>query len=373
MTEVLRSGGYLDGQRVATVEVEDIGIGRGYVGQTLRISSTFDGPAPDAPASVVAKIPTFLEFERESDKALIDLLYSTEIQWYRDLRAECPVRAPASYWGAMEPESGRYCLLLEDLSALATADQLTGTTPEQAELAVRNLAKIHAGWWESERLDQLDWLLGPDFHGVMARDLYALGWEPFWEVVESYLPAEFAAIGERIGPLLPQLFDPGDGAAQTLVHGDYRIENFLFGEPGTEEELVVLDWQLVGRGSGGRDLGYFLAQSLTTEVRREHEQRLLGLYHETLLELGVRDYDFDRCHEDYRRGLLISMFIPVNGVRALAELRESGGGDLSAEERAGFEQVLVAATMLIRVLAERGVAAILDSDAGALLDELEGA
>lgn len=360
MTEVLRSGGYLGDERVATVAIEDIGIGRGYVGQTLRIRSTFDGAAPEAPETMVAKIPTFVEFERESDKALIDLLYSTEIQWYRDLRADCPVRVPESYWGGMAPEDGRYCLLLEDMGDLGTSDQLTGCTPAQAELAVTNLAKIHAQWWESERLEQFDWLPTSEFQGGMARDLYTLGWGPFREAFESTLPAAFAPIGERIGPLLPDLYARGSESAKTLVHGDYRIENFLFGEPGTAEEFVVLDWQIVGHGSGPRDLGYLLGQSLTTEVRRDHEQRLLRLYHETLLEHGVGGYDFERCYADYRLGLLITMFIPVNGVRAFAELIESGGGDLSEKERAGFEQAM----------AERNVAAILDNDAGALLDDL---
>lgn len=370
MTEVLRSGGYLADGRVATVQIEDIGIGRGYVGQTLRIRSTFDGAAPDAPESVVAKIPTFVEFERESDKALIDLLYSTEIQWYRDLRADCPVRVPASYWGGMEPEAGRYCLLLEDMGDLGTSDQLTGCTPAQAELAVTNLARIHARWWESERLEQLDWLPTSEFQGEMARDLYALGWGAFSEAFESDLPAAFASIGERIGPSLPRLYARGSESAKTLVHGDYRIENFLFGEPGTAEGFVVLDWQIVGHGSGLRDLGYLLGQSLTAEVRRDHEQRLLRLYHETLLEHGVSGYDFDRCTDDYRIGLLISMFIPVNGVRAIAELLEAGGGDLSEQERAAFEQAMAAGKQLVQVMAERNVAAILDNDAGALLDGL---
>ncbi len=367
MTAVLASGGYLDGGRVERVSVEDIGVGRGYVGQTLRVTLTFSGPAGRAPASVVAKLPTFVELTSD-DQALVDLLYSTEIQWYRDLSADAPVRVPISYWGAMEPDAGRYCLLLEDLSDLDTSDQLTACTPEQAELAVINLAKLHARWWGSERLSQLDWLPTSEFQGGLAQSLYSLGWGRFGETLGAALPREFEAIGDRIGPSLPRLFEMGSDSATTLVHGDYRIENFLFGEPGSADELVILDWQLVGAGSGLRDLGYFLSQNLTPEARREDEERLLRLYQDTLTAHGVRGYDFDRCRDDYRLGLLIAMFIPVNGVRTIADLRESGGGDLDGEERAAFEQAMESGTALVRVMAERTIAAILDNRAAELLD-----
>ena len=64
------------------------------------------------------------------------------------------------------------------------------------------------------------------------------------------------------------------------------------------------------------------------------------------------------------------MFIPVNGVRAIAELLEAGGGDLSEQERAAFERAMAAGKQLVQVMAERNVAAILDNDAGALLNDL---
>ncbi len=55
-------------------------------------------------------------------------------------------------------------------------------------------------------------------------------------------------------------------------------------------------------------------------------------------------------------------------MRAIAELLEAGGGDLSEEERAAFEQAMAAGKQLVQVMAERNVAAILDNDAGVLLE-----
>ena len=63
------------------------------------------------------------------------------------------------------------------------------------------------------------------------------------------------------------------------MHGDYRLENFLFGPEGSDE-LCVLDWQIVSVGSGARDLAYFVSQNLLPEMRRKHEKDLLALYRE---------------------------------------------------------------------------------------------
>ncbi len=364
-TQVLRADGCLQDGRVASVAIEAIGVGRGYVGQTLRIGLEFEGPPGRAPPSIVAKLPTFVNYGPEVAQ-LVDLLYATEISWYRDLRAETPVRAPHSFWGGSDPESHRFCLVLEDLGHLRTADQVGSCSIEEAGLIVRNLARMHARWWESPRLDAIDWLPTAEEQGLIGRELYLLGWQPFWERLGPPLAPGFEALGRKIGPAMIDISLAAAGSAKTLVHGDYRLENFLFGEPGSDDELVVLDWQIVGHGSGLRDLAYFLGQNLTVEVRRANEERLLHLYYEGIQEGGVRGYSFASCFDDYRRGLLLAMLVPVNGVRALNEAAGSGGG-LTDVQQAMVQQAMDSGLRLISTMAERNVAAILDNAAGELL------
>ena len=39
--------------------------------------------------------------------------------------------------------------------------------------------------------------------------------------------------------------EAGPDRVKGLVHGDYRLDNMLFGRPGSLRELTVVDWQTV--------------------------------------------------------------------------------------------------------------------------------
>ena len=54
-----------------------------------------------------------------------------------------------------------------------------------------------------------------------------------------------------------------------LVHGDYRLDNMLFGQPGADRALTVVDWQTVTWGPAMTDVAYFLGCALPSELRRE--------------------------------------------------------------------------------------------------------
>ncbi len=70
----------------------------------------------------------------------------------------------------------------------------------------------------------------------------------------------------------------------TIVHGDYRADNLLFGG----DRVVVVDWQTVGLGPGPADLSYLLGASLVPDARREHEAALVDRYVAGLRAAGRR-------------------------------------------------------------------------------------
>jgi hypothetical protein len=109
-----------------------------------------------------------------------------------------------------------------------------------------------------------------------------------------------------------------------------------------------------------------MAQSLTTDSRRVHEARLLDVYRTTLMAAGVGEYSADQLYDDYRRGLLAAMRIPTAGAGEFERLR----GMLDQQRgavREGFEVVIQAGEKLMRMIAERNVAAIVDTNAQELL------
>jgi hypothetical protein len=61
-----------------------------------------------------------------------------------------------------------------------------------------------------------------------------------------------------------------------------------------------LDWQVVRRGQGMRDVSYFLVSSLPTELRRTNEKDLIMLYLDSLQDAGISAPTFDQAWEQYR-------------------------------------------------------------------------
>ena len=76
--------------------------------------------------------------------------------------------------------------------------------------------------------------------------------------------------------------EAASGRPQGLVHGDYRLDNMLFGEDGADRPLTVVDWQTVTWGPALTDVAYFLGCALPVEQRREHYDALLRAYHDAL-------------------------------------------------------------------------------------------
>lgn len=360
----------LGASQVTSIDIEEIGIGRGNVGLVLRLKPVYDGTPTDAPASLVAKLPKFVERARDHDRMMINVLYSNEIRWYSELSGHCPVRVPQSYWGGMDLANGRFCLLLEDLGDLGTRDQLHSCGAADAFLAVTQLARIHAAWWGDEALEQRAWMLSADQLGAAAMRAWDLGWDRFRQFFDDELTPEVVEFGGRLGGQMLSLSQRAAESGSTLVHGDYRLENLLFGDPEGEDDLCVLDWQGVSRGSGLRDLAYFVGQSLTVDLRREIEDDLLRLYHDTLGRNGVSDYGYQQCYDDYRMGLLAALWIPVNGLRMFPHAGEDqSGAQVSDDEKPPLDKAPKSGEAQLRTITKRNIAAILDNDAQAMLED----
>ena len=274
LTEAFHEAGLLEADaRVTACEFEKTGVGRGFAGVTLRGGLRFE-PAAAGPASFVAKLPTVLEVAREEDLALIASIYANEINFYRHLAPQCPARVPRHFWSGSEPDDGRYCLLIEDMSDLRMAETFASCTAEDAHLVVSTLARFHARWWQDEQLTGQEWLSSSEASGRLLEGMCTEGWDHLWAAHGDVLPAEFEASGRALSARVAELVEEGTSSAWTLVHGDYRLENLLFDDDHADP-LVVLDWQTVSWGSGLRDLGLFMGQSLKTDLRRAREPELL--------------------------------------------------------------------------------------------------
>ncbi|HEY8172937.1 MAG TPA: oxidoreductase family protein, partial [Dehalococcoidia bacterium] len=83
------------------------------------------------------------------------------------------------------------------------------------------------------------------------------------------------------------------------------------------EEFAVIDWQISCRGRGVFDVAYLLCGGIEAADRKAHEERLVRLYHDVLVENGVKGYSFEQCWREYRR---MSLYVFVYVVISLGTL-----------------------------------------------------
>ncbi len=364
LTEALREGGHLPRGRVSAVEVNTDGIGIGYISETVRIVPAYEGADGTAPASLVAKLPVAVDFP-EYLKPWAAQAVETELHFYPEAGGDCAARVPRCYGAAFEGWRS-YALLLEDLSHLESMSQMDSGPRDRADAIVTMLGALHAQWWESDRLRAASWLPSPERQSELNTPLVEGGWEMFAEQVVPRVDPDFMPVGERVVRDFAGIFERGAASGATLVHGDFRIENFLFGKPGTPDEIVFIDWQLSGYGSGLRDMAYFVSQGFDPDERREVEDDLIATYHASLVEHGVSGYSLAQCHEDYRLGLLWSLYAPIIGMTGMAE-REPPPPDAPEEEQQTFREMIETGVALVTVMAERNIRAVMDTKAGDLL------
>ena len=313
LTDALRAGGTVD-PSVVVESVDANPVGTGQMCDSLRLRLTYSrgpasrGPAArgsatdgaEGPASIVAKLPAGDPTSRATAKSLRN--YELEVRFYQQLAADLPVRTPRCLYADIDVEEADFILLLEDLAPARQGDQLAGCTPDQAAVAVAELPKLHAPRWGDPSLASIEWLHRDPAtsQAFMAQLLPALH-EGFRERYADRLDVEVAdacdALFARLGAHLA-----GRQAPATIVHGDFRLDNLLFGDPDGGVPVAVVDWQTVATGSALGDVAYFLGAGLLPEDRRAHEEALVRDYLGRLHAAGVQGYGWDACWEDYRRG-----------------------------------------------------------------------
>jgi len=303
-----------NGGTVCAIDIEVIGEGVGLMGEVARLTMQYESGGPVGVRTAIVKVPT--ENEGFKHVGLMLGLYQKEHGFYADASQHVPVSIPRAYYNAADEESGNFALVMEDMAPRRCGNQLDGCSREEAELALRELARFHATWWESPLLDEFKrWLPDTD--------------DPYFELLEGAYVNSLPHMDAKFGHLLSEhvrgiawrnqenyreFFDRGGGRRpHTMVHGDFRLDNMMFSQSDAGLELTLLDFQIPFRANGLWDVVYFLAGNFTPEWRREHQHQLVQLYHSALIDAGVADYPFDQCWQDYRACALVLLGYIVTG------------------------------------------------------------
>ncbi|MCA9830728.1 MAG: phosphotransferase [Dehalococcoidia bacterium] len=344
LTAALTEGGALTSASIVSESKETIGVGVGILGELARVTLEYDRAEAGAPKTVVVKLPT----QDPGGRGVAQLLgfYEKEARIYHELAPQ--LAAPRNYYSARDVAADRYVIVMEDVGSVRQGNQVEGASAADAELLVREMAAMHARWWERAELAALDWL--PTLNApqmLMGQGATMVALDPFLEKFGPDLTERQRGIAVSLAPRVMSMMQSLAEGPRTFLHGDLRLDNIFFGSTDGSRPLTLIDWQISGRGRGPFDIAYFLSQSIDVDARRAHEHEWLKGYHGAVSRKDT-GYSWEECWADYRAATLLCAVYPI-----------IAGGSVDLGNERGVE--------LVRQMARRSLTAITDLDADELL------
>ncbi len=280
-----------------------LGEGVGILGELARLDFSYaDGHS--GPATMIAKCQS----EAPENRFLAQVMgfYLREVNFYREVAGSLDIRVPEAYHVDCAPDGVPFVLLIEDIAESVCPNQSAGISADDARRILAPVARLHARYWGSDELDEMEWL--PPMNNALYQGGQAMALERF--------PAFAERFGERIGAEMLTTIEracnhyvdilhyvAGHGV-NTFTHTDCRAENYLFGGSAGPDAVTMVDFQLCTRHFGPWDVANLIGGSMTPEVRRACETELVENYHRDLESLGVSGYSLEQCWREYRLSLL---------------------------------------------------------------------
>ena len=311
LTTILRGSNTLTG----ACNVEDfsftyIGGGVGLLGMVLRVFLDY-GEDRAGPASLVIK---FAHDQPENRQIANNTgLYEREVTFFNAIAPDLTIAMPKCHFAAYDEKSGGNVVVLEDLCDYALGDQIGGISADQAVMVIDSVTPLHAKFWNRGetafpnmvRIDSDDFIYRstPGFLG---------SWESAVERFPEFFPEPLMDALPRYVDGLSNIYKDMGNRTLTVIHGDVRMDNALFGDgkPGLLP-VVLIDWQNVMISNPLYDLAWMTATSMTVETRRDCEQDLLSHYVACLKNYGVEGYTLSQCEQDYNIALLFILHFTI--------------------------------------------------------------
>lgn len=244
-------------------------------------------------------------------------MYANEVRFYAQLRAQLSIEAPRIYASHIDPRTGSFQIVMEDLRERGAEfpNATTSLSLVQMRAWLDNLARLHAQFWASPRFaDELAWVPRTR-HGGMFPVFDAIGLDLIRDQVrrspdkrELLAPLDRSLESLWAGTWRAQA--AFEAEPETLCHGDAHVGNTYCIPDTSGDTIGLLDWQLMVRGCWAHDLGYALATGLDIEDRRTHERALLAEYLDALARHGVdAPPNHDHAWLCYRRSMIWGLVI----------------------------------------------------------------
>lgn len=248
--------------------------------------------------------------------------YFIELQFYSTQAKEVKVPIPECYFSYHDYYNVRFVMIMEDLSDCDNGEP-GGFTAIQAKAMLRNLARLHAQFWQASSSDVKLWSYGGYWLGSKEMSHHKTISRVFestlknFPIIQQEIPNvhEFSKQLARDLDLLTTAVHIRE--PKTLIHGDYKISNIFIDMHQEPIKPYSIDWQWMGKGCAATDVSYFIYTSLSMEDEgwtfdtsrapvdpdypqyTVHEMDLLRTYHEELVSHGIKDYPFHLFEQQY--------------------------------------------------------------------------
>lgn len=349
LTAALRNNAVINQASVKSFALAALDANQGMTGQLLRVTLTYDSEEKHAPRSLIAKFPT-TDLQALEFTFTWTYSYEREVRFYERIASRTALRTPRCYFSYLDVDARKFLLLLEDLAPANSANSELGCSAQEAEAAILAIANLHAAFWEKpELVEMASWL--PQWDMKQFQDMqvmYQENWGLFVKKMGGRLTQEMAATGEKMAQHITSVMDYNRQVPHTLIHGDYQLDNIFFTPANIAGSVIIIDWQLVSIGRGVYDVATILGGNMASANRAAVELQQINIYHQFLVDNGVRNYTLEQCLLDYRSSLLdiLAQYIVVVCVITLTPAMEH---------------------KLLDVLIPRYFAAVLDTNAAEVL------
>lgn len=297
------------GWDVSHVDIHEIGAGLGVSSAVYRARLT----GTDVPASVVVKLTAIDEAAAFTSTVLG--MYRREATFFSTLAGDLPVRVPKGYHGAVSDDGAEFVVVMEDLAGNRMLDQTERLDDADAERAIDALARWHAHWWN--RVDGLcesgiAVALDDPLYPALLPGLFDEGWAKLNESSHCVPPEALQPIGPIFASTIETTLRRLCEGPVTFLHGDFRTDNMMFDD---DDQVILMDFQLLGVGSPVFDLAYFIGSCLDADTERERE--LYDRWARGVVALGVAEGDLDGMRDRYRLAAAFCLNYPVVASRGM--------------------------------------------------------
>ena len=123
---------------------------------------------------------------------------------------------------------------------------------------------MHACFWDDPSLPASSFLLrlADDPYPAAVALAYEVAWPRVQELFGDMIDDRVRDFGDSYASRIPAMFAKLCDGPLVLSHADWRLDNLFFTD---DDDVIAVDWQLIDRSVGPRDLSYHVTQSVNID------------------------------------------------------------------------------------------------------------